>query len=180
MTWRTFLVHTAPVLHQDVPVPQGCQISEDPMPGWPHKLSLQCPVLRPRQSHARCSLAGSTSCCSMVQLHSAAGSSPSEDWAFQPQRNSVHSFRQWTSCWQEVARLLILGSVSDPLCDLRQITSLWCASSTSRLSSVLSVWLQALGGGWVCSTNHRRALISVGTLSTVQNLQLFCSPYCLH
>lgn len=103
-----------------------------------------------------------------------------EDWAFQPQRNSVHSFRQWTSCWQEVARLLILGSVTDPLCDLRQITSLLCASSTCRLSSVLSVQLQALGGGWVCSTNHRRALISVGTLSTVQNLQLFCSPYCLH
>lgn len=180
MAWRTFLTHTAPDLHQKVPTAQGCQISDDPVPGWPHKLSLQSPVLKSCWSHARCSLAGSTSCCSMAQLHSAAGSSFSEDWAFQPQRNPVHSFRQWTSCWQEVARLLILGSITDLLRDLRQITSLLCASPTSRLSSVLSVWRQALGGGWVCSTNHRRALISVGTLNTVQNLQLFCSPYCLH
>lgn len=103
--------------------------------------------------------------------------------AFQPQRNSAHSFRQWTSCWQEVASLLILGSVTDLLCDLRQITSLLCSSSTSHLSSVLSVWLQALGGGspLTMSMQHQpQESFNLCQDSAAQNLQLFCSPYCLH
>jgi len=159
-------VHTDSVLHQDCAYPsvlvEGCQISEEPAPGQPHRL-------KPHKGYAQCSFAESKSHRSTAQLHSTAGSGPAEDCEHFSLREILYiALGNGHHAGKKLQGFLFLA-LSLTCCVTSGKSLHFCMPLLLPIFHLSCLFDCKLWEGdhllrSVCSTSHRRALISVGTL----------------